>query len=167
MDLTPKQARFVSEYLIDLNGTQAAIRAGYSKATANEQASRLLASVSVSKAVQAGQKAKFARNELSADRVMEEYRRVGFIDHRTFFDAHGNLKPIAEWDEVQGAAVASTEIVIKNAAAGDGVTDRVLKLKTWDKMKALNDLAKHFGLLEDKVSISGKLEIEWNDGSGD
>ena len=52
--LTPRQARFVKEYLVDLNGTQAAIRAGYSSRTANEQAARLLANISVKAAVEAG-----------------------------------------------------------------------------------------------------------------
>lgn len=57
MALTDKQARFVEEYLIDLNATQAAIRAGYSEKTANEQGSRLLANVSIQVAIQEKQKA--------------------------------------------------------------------------------------------------------------
>jgi hypothetical protein len=57
------------------------------------------------------------------------------------------------------AAIASCEVILKNAAAGDGVVDRVLKLKLWDKTKTLNDLARHFALLTDVVQVSGDLTL--------
>ena len=161
MALTAKQQRFVSEYLIDLNATQAAIRTGYSKRTARQQGAALLSLPAISEAIQAGQKARLDSNALSADRVLEEYRRIALIDHRDFFDEAGNLKPISQWTRDQGAAVASTETIVKNAQAGDGVTDRIHKLKTWDKVKALGDLAKHFGLLIEREEITGTLEVTW------
>lgn len=68
--LTPRQAAFVREYLVDLNGTQAAIRAGYSPATANEQAARLLAHASVSEAVEAGKAERAGRVQVTADDVV-------------------------------------------------------------------------------------------------
>jgi len=68
--LTPKQATFVQEYLKDLNGTQAAIRAGYSKKTANEQAARLLANASVQAAVTKGREKLAAKAEVTAERVL-------------------------------------------------------------------------------------------------
>ena len=68
--LTPKQAAFVREYLVDLNGTQAAIRAGYSPATANEQAARLLTYASVREAVEAGKAARAAAVEITAETVL-------------------------------------------------------------------------------------------------
>lgn len=70
--LTPKQQRFVEEYLVDLNGTQAAIRAGYSPRTANEQAAQLLAKLSVQRAVSEGRKQQQERTEITADRVLRE-----------------------------------------------------------------------------------------------
>ena len=69
--LTPKQQRFVEEYLVDLNATQAAIRAGYSKRTANEQGARLLAKVSVANVVRAGIEARSERTGVSADWVIK------------------------------------------------------------------------------------------------
>lgn len=78
--LTAKQERFVSEYLIDLNATQAAIRAGYSPKTANPQGNRLLANVSVAAAIKAGQKDISKRNKLTVDDILdelEEARKVG------------------------------------------------------------------------------------------
>lgn len=68
--MNPKQAAFVREYLVDCNGTQAAIRAGYSPRTANEQAARLLADISIRAAVEAGQKAKVAETGVTKARVV-------------------------------------------------------------------------------------------------
>lgn len=68
--LNPRQATFVREYLVDLNATQAAIRAGYSERTANEQGARLLAHVSVSAAIKAGQDKRAERTDITADYVL-------------------------------------------------------------------------------------------------
>ncbi len=68
--LTDKQQRFVKEYLVDLNATQAAIRAGYSKKTADQQASRLLTNVKVAEAVAKGAALIAERTELTQDRVV-------------------------------------------------------------------------------------------------
>ncbi len=78
--LTPRQARFVKEYLVDLNGTQAAIRAGYSSRTANEQAARLLANVSVKAAVEAGAAKQHAQLDLTAKKVLSELLGVGYAE---------------------------------------------------------------------------------------
>ena len=69
-ELSPKQRLFIKEYLIDLNGTQAAIRAGYSAKTANEQASRLLANVNIAKLVQDAMDKRAEKLEISADYVL-------------------------------------------------------------------------------------------------
>lgn len=74
--LTDKQSRFVKEYLIDSNATQAAIRAGYSEKTANEQGSRLLANVSVRQAVDKGQEKKAEKLEITALDLVREYEEV-------------------------------------------------------------------------------------------
>lgn len=159
--LTPKQQRFVAEYLIDLNATQAAIRAGYSPKTAKVQGSRLLTNVAIASAVGAGKARQLQTAELSAARVLEEYRRLAFIDLRSFFDDDGNLKAMKDLSAEQGAALASLEVVIKNAKAGDGVTDEVHKFKVWDKTRTLESLAKHFGLLKENVNHSGEIRVRW------
>lgn len=69
--MTPRQERFVSEYLIDLNATQAAIRAGYSTKTANEQGARLLANASVSQRVAAKARQHTAKAEITAQDVLQ------------------------------------------------------------------------------------------------
>lgn len=100
---------------------------------------------------------------LTAARVLEEYRRLAFMDLRTFFDEDGNLKPMQQLSAEQGSAMASIEVVIKNIAAGDGQTDRIHKFKLWDKTKALESLAKHFGLLVEKIEHSGGISVKWQD----
>ncbi len=157
MPLNPKQARFVAEYLIDLNGKQAAIRAGYKAKTAEVQASQLLRVPHVAEAVRVGKAKQLEKADLTAARVLEEYRRLALVDLRSFFDERGNLKSIKDLTPEQGSALASFEVIKKNAEAGDGVIDTVHKFKVWDKTRALESLAKHFGLLIDKQEHSGTL----------
>lgn len=144
--LRPKHQRFVSEYVIDHNGKQAAIRAGYKPSAAERTACVLLADDKVSQAVAVAEAALLARNALTADRVLEELRRLAFADARGFWDDDGNLKPMKDLSPEQGSVLAGFEAVIKNAKAGDGQTDTVHKIKLWDKTRALETLAKHFGL---------------------
>lgn len=161
--MTPKQTKFVAEYLKDLNATQAAIRAGYSKKTAAAQGHENLRKPEIVSAVSERTAKQLEAADLSAVRVLEEYRRLAFVDTRAFFDAQGNLKPITELTPEQGSALASFEVIKKNAAAGDGVVDTVHKFKVWDKVKVLGDLAKHFGLLSESVVHSGGIDIRWRD----
>lgn len=81
-DLTPKQATFVREYLIDLNATQAAIRAGYSAKTAEQQGYQLLQHTSVATAVEVAMAERSKRTEITADRVLAELAKIGFADIR-------------------------------------------------------------------------------------
>jgi phage terminase small subunit len=161
MTLTPKQARFVAEYLKDLNATQAAARAGYSAKTANQQGSRLLANVGVAQAIAAGKAKQLESADISATRILEEMKRIALVDVRSFFDEHGNAKAIKDLGPDQGAALGGFEVLIKNAKAGDGVTDTIHKFKLWDKPKVLEMFCKHFGLLEERVQHSGDITISW------
>jgi phage terminase small subunit len=157
--LTPKQQRFVAEYLIDLNATQAAIRAGYSRKCAEVEGPRLLGNVRVAAAVQVGAQKRLNERGLSADRTLEELRRIAFSDVGQLFTDDGSLIPLRELPPEVRTALASVEVVMKNAAAGDDKIDRVLKVKYWDKNKALTDLARHFALLVDRVEVSGDLSL--------
>jgi len=148
-----KIQRFIHEYPKDLNGKQAAIRAGYSPKTAEVQASQLLRQLKVKRAVQKLVDAQLKRADLSAGRVLEEMRRLAFFDIRRLYDAFGHLKPIHTLSEEDAAAIAGFETVIKNAKAGDGITDEVLKVKTHNKPQVLELLAKHFKLLTEIVQL--------------
>jgi phage terminase small subunit len=145
---SPRQKRFVEEYLVDLNATQAAIRAGYSPKTAEAQCSRLLSHVKVQRAIEARMAERSKRTEVTADRVLLEIARLGFSDLRRLFDEDGRLKRPDEWDDDTAASIASIEIVSRSL--GDGVVEYVRKIKLWDKGKALDQLRKHLGLYRDQ-----------------
>ena len=151
--LRPKQARFVEEYLIDLNATQAAIRAGYPATSAAAIGNENLTKPAIQAAVAAGKRRQLDAAGLSAARVLEELRRLSTVDVRGFFDAAGNLKPIKDLTAEQGACLASFEVIIKNAKAGDNQTDTIHKIKLWDKVRSLEMLAKHFKLLVDQIEV--------------
>lgn len=149
-----KKNLFVSAFLETLDGPQSAERAGY-KGNLAVRASKLLADPYVSSRITERRAAQIATADLSAVRILEELRRLATVDARGFFHADGRMKSIAELTPEQGACLSSFEVVIKNTEAGDGVQDTVHKIKLWDKTKALNDLARHFALLVDKVQVSG------------
>ena len=137
------------------------MRAGYSLKTAGAQGSRLLKNAEICKAVQTGQSKQLTSADLSATRTLEEIRRLAFSDCRAFFDGHGNLRPVTQLSDEQAAAIASVEVVIKNAKAGDNKTDTIYKIRQWDKPKALEMLAKHFALLTERVDLGGGIVISW------
>lgn len=159
MALNPKQQRFIAEYLIDLNATQAAIRAGYSAKTAKSIGAENLTKPAIAAAIAVSQSTTLTRLELTADMVRERLRLLAFQDIRTLFDERGNLKPIHELSDAAAVMVAGVEVIKKNAEAGDGIIDTVHKVKVVDPVKALEMLAKHFGLLTEKVEHTGGVEV--------
>lgn len=159
--MTPKQERFVAEYLVDLNATQAAIRCGYSEKTAYSQGQRLLKHVEVSAAIAGKTEKQLGKVAVTAERVKERLAALAFSDIRDFYLPDGNLKPLHKLTSDQAAAIAGFEIIKKNAVAGDGKIDTVHKIKIADQLKALEMLGKHFGLFVERVEHSGALEITW------
>lgn len=146
--LTAKHKRFVAEYLICLNATQAAIAAGYSRKTAGSQGERLLKKAEIAALVSAGTAKHLEKADLTAQRVLEEYRRLGFSDIRDAFDDLGRLLPLKDMPVHIRSAISSVKVTKKNLTAGDGIMEDVVELKLWDKTRALESLAKHFRLLE-------------------
>lgn len=140
MALTARQARFVAEYLIDLNATQAAIRAGYSEKTALQQGPRLLGNVGIAAAIQSAQAKRAKRTQITQDRVLQELARVGFSDLRRAVDWVGQtvtLKDSAQLDD--DTALAMSEV----SQGPNG-----LKIKMHDKLSALDKLARHLGMFK-------------------
>ena len=154
--MTPKQQRFVAEYLIDLNATQAAIRAGYSPKTASSQGERLLRNVEVAKALEEGKAKQLEAANLSAGQVLEAIRRRLAGDPRKLFDEKGNPRPIHSLSPEEASLLAGYELVIKNAKAGDGHQDEVLKIRLVDSARYVEMAAKHFDLLKDRVEVEVK-----------
>lgn len=113
-ELTPKQSLFVKEYLIDLNATQAAIRAGYSEKTAQEQGSRLLSNVIVSQAVNQAQAERSEKLEVTADWVLERLKLISdrCVQGEPVLDREGN--PTGEWRFDSSGANKATELIGKH-----------------------------------------------------
>lgn len=170
MALTDKQKRFCEEYLIDLNATQAAIRAGYSPKTAEQTASRLLRNVKVQEYIAKRQKELSRSTEITQERVIQELALIAFsnnadyahvVEKKMQVEAGGTLvdvldkdgKPVMyrtvepvlteELTEEQKRALA----VIKKGRDG-------LEVKSCDKVKALELLGKHLGIFTDKIEAN-------------
>lgn len=163
MALTPKQERFVQEYLIDLNATQAAIRAGYSQRTASSIGEENLRKPEISAAIQAAKEARSERTHITQDRVLQELARIAFFDLRKLYREDGSLKAMHELDDEAAAVLAGVDVVETkgNAAMGgeDGlrhVPEFVKKVKIPDKVAALGLAMRHLGMLRDKVEHTGK-----------
>lgn len=151
--MTKKQKRFAEEYLIDLNATQAAIRAGYSPDTANEQGSRLLANVSVSNEISRAMAARSKRTGVNADRVVQELAKIAFVNATEVIDPEtATVKEDALPEDT--AAIQS----VKVKTFGEDGLEREIKMA--DKLKALELLGKHMGMFKDKVELSGTLDTE-------
>lgn len=146
--LTPKKLAFIDEYLVDLNATQAAIRAGYSDKTAYSMGQRLLKDVEVAAQIEQRQAQRAKRTELDADRVILELARLGLHDVRRLFDDHGRMKAINDLDDDTAAAVQSIEVVTRELPRqkGDPVeVEYVHKVKLADKIKPLELIGRHLG----------------------
>jgi phage terminase small subunit len=161
MALTAKQEAFVREYLIDLNATQAAIRAGYSARTAQEQGSRLLSNAMVAEAVKAAQDARAERTEITADRVLTELAKIGFADIRRIFTQTGALLTPGDMEDDAAATISSIEVVEKPRRDADGNVEieYVRKIRTWDKLGALTQMGRHLGMFTDKLELGASDEL--------
>ncbi|MFM9860703.1 terminase small subunit [Pseudoxanthobacter sp. M-2] len=149
--LTPRQARFVQEYLVDLNATRAAIRAGYSPRSAETNGNRMLRNAQVAAAVEAAMAERQIRTEITADRVIRELAKIAFLDPRKFFRPDGSLVPIHELDDDTAAGLAALDIAVH--VGDDGDVTKTAKIKIADKRAALVDLGKHLGLFDPKRSL--------------
>jgi phage terminase small subunit len=164
MPLTAKQQRFVREYVKDSNASQASIRAGYSRKNANVNGPRLLAHAGISREVAKRQAAALQRADLSADIALESIRKPLAADVRKLFYPDGRVRPITELSAEEASLIAGYEVIVKNAKAGDGHTDEVLKVKLVDRSKYVELAAKHFRLLHDhkeltiNVNVVGRLQ---------
>lgn len=161
MALNDKQRRFVDEYLIDLNATQAAIRAGYSEKTAGSQGFDLLKKPEISDAIHAAMKERAARTEITQDRVLQELAKIGFADIRKavkWGDGIAVRDPETDAVEIMNgvALVGSEEIDDATAAAVSEIsqTAQGIKIKMHDKRAALVDIGRHLGMFTDKLEAT-------------
>jgi phage terminase small subunit len=154
MTLTPKQTRFVDEYLRDLNATQAAVRAGYSPSSAAEIGYENLRKPQIARAISEAFKARGERTRVSQDQVVREIAKSGFA---TILD-------VAEWttdgvrfkgsDEIPPEAAGAIKSVKSVTTTLEDGTIRVTReIVLHDKIRALELLGRHLGIFTDKVQM--------------
>lgn len=154
--LNNKQKRFCQEYIIDLNATQAAIRAGYKEKTAYSQGQRLLKHVEIQKNIQKAQEKRSIRTEITQDMVLKELAKIGFTDMRNYSTWGSNGVILKQSDELtpeQTAAISEvSETISKNGGS--------IKFKLHDKVSALEKIGRHLGMFNDKLQLDGDIKFE-------
>lgn len=153
--LTLKQQRFVEEYLIDLNATQAAIRAGYSAKRASEIGHQLLQKTTVSEAISKALAARSRRTGINQDRVLLELAKVAFLNPTDVINMdEATIRGDASREDT--AAIASVKVKRIPTEGGD-IVER--EIKTYDKLKALELLGKHLGMFKEKVDVNVEINL--------
>ncbi len=157
MSLTPKQQRFVEEYTLDLNATQAAIRAGYSPNSVNQAASHLMANVNVKAAIDAAIAARSARTEIDAEWVLRRLVAEADADLADLFDKEtGGLKPVHEWPEIWRQGLVKG-VELEAVDRGDGMTAHVKRVRLSDRVRRLELIGKHVRVnaFQEQVNVKG------------
>lgn len=149
-ELTPKIKRFCEEYIKDLNGTQAAIRAGYSSHTANEQSSKLLAKVNVKNYISELKQSLSSKNEGLAQQVIDELKKLGFANIQDYIDPENEIKDLTKIDRDKAAAVESIKKTVTEFSGGGESSGKKISIqfKLYDKISALEKLGRHLGIFE-------------------
>lgn len=152
--LTDKQRRFCEEYLVDLNATQAAIRAGYSSKGINKRTTRMMANDGIQQYISELMQEQSKRTEITADKVLQELAAIAFSD-RT------ELAQVGKHGEVNFTPTEQLPNEIKKIIAGIENGKYGTKVTTYDKVKALELLGKHLGMFVTK--IEGSISADVND----
>lgn len=155
--LTPKQAAFVAEYLVDLNATQAAIRSGYSKRTARAIGAENLTKPAIAAAITAAQAGRAKRVEVTADRILEELAFVGF-SRITDFAVNPDTGDLTIGEGADPEAVravrALEHTLLKRIGRGASKAEIIkTKLRLWDKLGALKLMGQHLGMFKQQIEV--------------
>lgn len=169
--LTDKQKKFVEEYLIDLNATQAAIRAGYSPNYADRKGHELIENNRVSEAIQSAMAKRSARTEITQDMVLNELAKIAFSNGSDFakvttkkckrqvWDQESETYVEKEVDEQFVELIDTDKLSPEKKAAIAEISEGKfgISVKSCDKVKALELLGKHLGMFKDKVEVNGNI----------
>jgi phage terminase small subunit len=157
MSITPRQERFCEEYVVDLNATQAAIRAGYAESGAAVEASRFLRNPNIRDYIEELQTGRRRVREIRADRILNTLETIAYGDVSVFYGEDGELLPRSEWPE--GAHLLVAGIEFQTVEKGEGMVTHIAKIKLVDRLKALNMLAQHKALLTQKIEITADDDL--------
>lgn len=147
--LTAKQRRFCEEYLIDLNATQAAIRAGYSPKTARFIANENLTKPYIQKRIQNQMEERSKRTNVTQDMVVQELAKIGFSDITDYLKVKNNHVEIFDTDNIPREKLAAIA-EIKESNYG-------LSIRLYDKIRALELLGRHLGMFKDRVEVTADV----------
>jgi phage terminase small subunit len=157
---TPKEARFVQEYPIDLNGAAAARRAGYSEDTARQIACELIAKPHIQEAIAAEMSARAQRTRVTQDRVLTVIADTAYFDIADAFNSDGSLKAIHDMPEAIRRSIAGIEVEEIRLGKDGPVVGHLKKVKLADSTRSRELLGRHLKLFTDKVEHSGGLTLE-------
>ena len=147
--LTPKQKRFIDEYLIDLNATKAAIRAGYSKQTACFIGYENLTKPQIKDAIREAQGYLSRRTEVTQERVIAELAAIAFSNIGDVISWGPDGVSVKRADELSPEILSAIADVSKSSSREGGM----LRVRLYDKLKALELLGRHLGLFTEKVEV--------------
>lgn len=161
--LTDKQKRFCEEYLIDLNATQAAIRAGYSPETAKDIGCENLAKPNLRARIDAAIAERSKRTGVTADRVVRELAKLAFVNATDVIDTQrGEVLENASREDT--ACISAVRVKTKT---GEDFTETEREIRLCDKTKALELLGKHLGMFSDNVKLSAEARVTIIDDTGE
>ena len=147
--LTAKQKRFANEYIIDLNATQAAIRAGYTSKYANTNANKLLQNTTLAEYIQGLMDERSRRTLVTQDKVVNELANIAFADISSFLKVKNNQVEVFDTDSIQHEMLAAI------AEIKEGNYE--ISIKLHDKLKALELLGRHLGMFKDTVEVTADV----------
>ncbi len=157
--ITRKQKLFVQEYLIDLNATQAAIRAGYSPDTAGEIGSENLKKPDIRASIDRAMAERSRRLGLNQDRILLELAKIALLNPQQVVNLNdATIREDALPEDL--AAVASVKVKRFPTKEGEGIEREI---KFYDKSKALELAGKHLGMFRDKVDVNVQTSEKLDD----
>ena len=162
--LNDKQKRFCEEYVIDLNATQSAIRAGYSEKTAGSIGNNLLKKVEIQNEINDINNKRSAKTGITSERVLTELGKIAFSDLKEYLSFDENGVQFKDSEEVDGTLISevSSQETVTRRGSGDSKEETIrvnLKMKLHDKMKALELLGKHLNIFNEANSGFSENEL--------
>lgn len=154
--LTSKQQRFVENYLLDLNATRAAIRAGYSKKTASRIGHELLEKTQVRNAIDVAMLARSQETEIDANWVLKRLAAEAEADIADLYDDAGDLLPVKQWPKIwRQGLIAGLDIDVISLEGVD--IGKVKKIRVSDRVKRIELIGKHIGVkaFDETLNVKG------------
>lgn len=163
MPLRPKQQRFIDEYLIDGNATQAAIRAGYSAKSAHLIGHENINKPKIAEELARRQAELAAGHGVTADLIVAELAKLGFSNMQDYMRVGPSGDPFLDFSKLtREQAAALQEVTVEDFVDGRGEDARDVrrvKFKLADKRASLVDLGKHLGMFTERQSLSGTVTV--------